>query len=103
MNKKIKKLWVSALRSGKYKQGKEYLYGERKYCCLGVLSKLAVDEKVCSRKVAFGENEVLTKPVMKWANLRSPNPKLGGVRAVTLNDEKGKTFPEIADLINKNL
>lgn len=37
MNKKIKKLWLKALRSGEYKQGKLALRIKNKYCCLGVL------------------------------------------------------------------
>lgn len=45
MDKNIKKLWVEALRSGKYKQGKNYLHrvidGENRFCCLGVLCKIA--------------------------------------------------------------
>ena len=28
--------WVEALRSGKYKQGRQYLNQDGKYCCLGV-------------------------------------------------------------------
>jgi hypothetical protein len=34
--------WIKALRSGKYKQGKGYLYNAayNKWCCLGVLNDL---------------------------------------------------------------
>ena len=37
MKKEIAERWVSALRSGEYKQGKLYLKSENGYCCLGVL------------------------------------------------------------------
>lgn len=37
MNKAIKKEWIEALRSGKYKQGQGSLYRDGAYCCLGVL------------------------------------------------------------------
>lgn len=40
MNKELKQKWVEALRSGKYKQGKEALRRcepEESFCCLGVL------------------------------------------------------------------
>lgn len=41
MNSNLKTLWVSALRSGKYKQGDCYLQREDSYCCLGVLCEVA--------------------------------------------------------------
>lgn len=41
----LKKLWVKALESGEYRQGKRYLKdeedGETSYCCLGVLAEVA--------------------------------------------------------------
>ena len=39
----LKKAWVEALRSGKYKQGRLALYDKHNesYCCLGVLCKVA--------------------------------------------------------------
>jgi len=44
MPKKLLRKWLKALRSGKYKQGKGKLYGEGRYCCLGVLQKVADGE-----------------------------------------------------------
>lgn len=44
LSKSLKKRWVAALRSGKYRQIKGYLYGRehdatrRGYCCMGVLA-----------------------------------------------------------------
>jgi len=41
MKKQIAKLWIKALRSGKYKQGQTVLRNEKdEYCCLGVLCDL---------------------------------------------------------------
>lgn len=37
MDQAIKRKWVKALRSGKYKQAQEYLFTGKGYCCLGVL------------------------------------------------------------------
>lgn len=42
MNPEIKQKWIEALRSGKYRQGEEWLYaknprGDERYCCLGIL------------------------------------------------------------------
>ena len=39
MDQPIKKKWVNALLSGKYKQGKNALNHSRRYCCLGVAVK----------------------------------------------------------------
>ena len=38
MDKKLKAKWVKALRSGRYKQGRVYMYNDGRYCCLGVLA-----------------------------------------------------------------
>lgn len=43
MDKKLKSRWVKALLSGRYKQGREYLYDSHgpDFCCLGVLCLIA--------------------------------------------------------------
>jgi hypothetical protein len=47
MNKKIKALWLAALRSGVYAQGRGKLHNMvgNTYCCLGVLQAVAGGEK----------------------------------------------------------
>ena len=45
MNKRQATKWVKALRSGKYQQGKEVLFSEGRYCCLGVLCEISEIEK----------------------------------------------------------
>lgn len=43
--KEVYKLWIKALRSGKYKQGKGYLRtNKNEFCCLGVLCDLAAKD-----------------------------------------------------------
>lgn len=39
----LQQAWVTALRSGKYKQAKHRLQREDGYCCLGVLCEVAKD------------------------------------------------------------
>lgn len=48
MPKKLKARWLEALRSGKYKQGRGVLYdpNSKTFCCLGVLSHIALNGKV---------------------------------------------------------
>lgn len=111
MNKKIKKLWVSALRSGKYKQGKHRLChgGPQgvKYCCLGVLCDLAVKNGKTLRRKAFEGNRTLNSCIMTWAELESTDPELGykgGFGSLSsLNDNEGLSFKEIAKIIDENL
>jgi hypothetical protein len=48
MNKRMKKKWVTALRSGEYEQGKDHLVtvdqdGTERFCCLGVLCNLSTE------------------------------------------------------------
>ena len=54
MNKTIAMKWVKALRSGKYKQGKEYLCKitrkGKKHCCLGVLTEMYQAEQKAKKK-----------------------------------------------------
>jgi len=40
MDQKLKKLWISALSSGKFEKGKGSLNRENKFCCLGVLCEI---------------------------------------------------------------
>lgn len=55
MNKEIKKQWIEALRSGKYKQGREYLCVDETYCCLGVLCDIL---KVPVKPETYGRRTV---------------------------------------------
>lgn len=109
MKADIKEQWVRALRSGDYKQGQGSLLDGGRFCCLGVLADLAVEDGVGE----WGEREnyecdglpdigSLPPAVQKWSGLRTNNPLLGDAHAITLNDG-GVTFEEIADLIEQRL
>lgn len=121
MNEKIKKLWISALRSGKYKQGRTVLHDpiENTYCCLGVLCDLYRKEigsdktvKQLRKLKADGKtpDEVPNEEVVKWAELPSANPtpdnydiNVNYYSLAELNDN-GHGFSQIADMIeNCNL
>lgn len=118
MNPTVKKIWTDALRSGKYKQTRYLLKvkenGEWGYCCLGVLCeeaakagvKLEVQETVKPDRVEVSFDYAFTSlpdSVMKWAGLTSPTPRIGDQSAIGLNDQEGKTFDQIADLIDQHL
>lgn len=111
MNKRIKKLWIRALRSGRYSQGKHSLRTNSDYCCLGVLCDLYRKQtgqgKWSDRVFSVTRNDYsasrLPVAVAKWAELEESNPLLGRrLYASDLNDD-GKSFGYIADRIEKYL
>lgn len=114
---KIRRNWIKALRSGKYKQGISYLChreGKQKidrFCCLGVLCDLAVKARVIAPKVEKGyeiydgvvykfegECEVLPNAVAKWAGLKTDIGDFDETNLTVLNDD-GTSFKKIARII----
>jgi hypothetical protein len=109
MREDIKKRWIEALRSGKYKQGKKRLKSlGGYYCCLGVLCDIVKDNlgiewhESNESYVISGNAGVLPNDVEHYTGLLSttlpsnPNRCLEG-----LNDLYGYTFEQIADVIEK--
>ncbi len=113
MNKRIKKKWVAALESGKYKQTRGYLKNEKGggYCCLGVLCDLYCKEKKVTQDSVFTERETLLPFVVReWACLpdgmpdtKSYRTRKGGVANLAdLNDGRKMNFKQIAEVIKKD-
>lgn len=116
MKKEIMEKWVAALRSGEYKQGKYSLHSEGKFCCLGVLCEVALRDGVPVGVRGGGLNivydgavAVLPKRVQDWADMASDSgtmessPQDGFRPTLTLlNDDEGKSFVEIAAIIERN-
>lgn len=113
MNQRIKKLWIKALRSGKWKQGRAWLRidgtrdGEPEFCCLGVLCDLHSRATDTAWKGRYYDQASATLPisVQQWAGIDDADPILAPrlrTRASTFNDN-GKTFEFIADRIEKYL
>ena len=101
MERKIKKLWLDALRSGEYEQCKSKLHDGEGFCCLGVLYDVAVDgwwTKDGEWATDDGENAVLRM---------STRSKLGLPdhihRAAIRSNDADVTFAEIADWLEKVL
>lgn len=114
MKESVKKLWVNALRSERYEQGKNYLRIDNKFCCLGVLCdiyRLETEndnwELVNNYNYEFlGCSGFLPKDVCEWADINT-DPfvfYLNNKKAylTTLNDI-GVTFKEVAELIDRSL
>lgn len=79
MNKKIKRLWVKALKSGEYTQTRHALRKDDSFCCLGVLCDLhskETGEKWQDIKYLY-EDAGLPSEVIEWAGLERSNPKVG--------------------------
>ena len=120
MNPLIKAKWVSALRSGEFKQGTMQLRTlDDKYCCLGVLCELAVREGVIDPPLpgvqgqftdAYyfdGNKNYVPLAVRQWAGLED---SVGGYhvegveteQVLAVNNDASMPFPQIADIIEKH-
>lgn len=117
MDKLVKAKWIEALRSGDYEQTAGVLtdvsvLGEERHCCLGVLCQVAIKNGVAlevirredARPVMYDDAvAALPEAVLAWAGLDDPDPRIGENDASGWNDVEGKTFTEIADLIDAHL
>lgn len=125
MNPEIKALWLEALRSGEYKQTTGVLNDGCRYCCLGVLTDIAVQQGLgkwekLNTCTTFSFNDstgsaansaALSPSTRKWSGLESCNGQFRPEVLVPnflysnpiisldeLNDEK-MPFNQIADVI----
>ncbi len=117
MKPAIKRAWVAALRSGKYKQGQNRLKTmDGRFCCLGVLCDLHNQTVVRNQwtkdisgpNYGYGKHRsagVLPLSVMRWAGLTDddPNIEVVGNTLAGLNDSGRYRFRGIARLIEKHL
>ncbi|MFE7797032.1 hypothetical protein [Nocardia sp. NPDC057440] len=110
MKADIKQKWVDALRSGEYRQGKEYLQFDGNYCCLGVLCDIAIRDGLLLKVehdagAGWYDYDTATLPdrVREWAGLDSCDPVVAGERLSAWNDNEDKSFEQIADLIQEHL
>jgi hypothetical protein len=110
MKSDIKERWVTALRSGEYKQTTGSLNNGRGYCCLGVLCELLKDESdlfnkytddgVLDNKSSFYGNEEtsLNNYQLDFVDLQAEQMD----KLISLNDNYGRTFKELAYYIEKD-
>lgn len=125
MNPRIKKKWLKALRSGCYQQGQGQLCVSNtnepdvdRFCCLGVLCDLHAEEQEDGWEDGSSHQEFcdltylgstgrLPSKILKWAGLAERNPVVTNQKGVYSNlaneNDTGRSFVEIADLIEKQL
>ena len=112
MNQTVKEKWLQALRSKEYEQGRGCLKEHDKFCCLGVLTDLYIQENNLDWS-SHSENlfyEGLPVPdsfVCSWAGLEYANPEIKidkpfADSLAEMNDH-GYSFEEIADVIEQQL
>lgn len=104
-------LWLQELRSGKYEQGKTDLCRNGKYCCLGVAAEIFKTE----------QTEIHIRKGLKYFDIcmsSAPNyvmhslgiyKDLGETSSLAFDEnalakmnDQGKTFAEIADIIEQD-
>lgn len=118
-NKANIRLWVDALRSGKYRQGRQYLEtvgkdGVVRHCCLGVACRVAMANGVDEFTTTRGDETVITVfdkhvgvlplNVRVWLGLDDCDPKLvvdGSVTAIEANDDCNWSFDQIASALEE--
>lgn len=97
-----RKIWVAALRSGKYQQAQGALRAGDGFCCLGVacdISGLGDWAHRNGRLAYLGNDKLLPLEVRDWLGLRGVMGGYGENFLTDLNDDEGVSFPHIADLI----
>lgn len=109
MDTEIKKQWVKALRSGRYRQARETLVNKSgtAFCCLGVLAKIQ-GCSVAAIREQQNSSDAITLPTGFNARL----PVATRQRLADMNDGMSnstgekfppKSFKEIADYIEKKI
>ncbi len=101
MTKAQRDAWVEALRSGKYKQGRDHLRTGDAYCCLGVLCDLLAPDLWTE----------LGNTGLFYHDRQSelPRGEPGGLKKAfqnqiaKLNDDEKLSFNEIAEWIEANV
>ena len=120
----VKKLWVDALRSGDYTQGRHKLCNNGNYCCLGVLCELAVEWGAPDLKRSVGDStgvtvvnfggevnylpSALEKSLFTHADneetLRHIKVNINGHNfPLPVHNDRGVSFNDIADAIEEQL
>lgn len=113
MEAELKSRWTAKLRSGDYLQGKGALRKRGTYqdlfCCLGVLCEVAVEDGRVHRSETpevvgwnYNYNEeggVLPIELESWSGIDLDDRQ----ELMSMNDDAGNTFEEIADWIDQNL
>jgi hypothetical protein len=117
MNQEIKQKWIEALKSDEYRQGKLALKNyDDTFCCLGVLCDLYIKEKglkwtapiegsqgyytLCTETDRARTH--LPDEVVTWADMDSRYGSYVEGSSLMADNDNGKSFLEIANIIREN-
>jgi hypothetical protein len=99
--------WVRALRSGRYRQAREYLRAGRSFCCLGVGCDQLDPRRWRRQNSTWSyqrEWSELPQVVADDYLLRTTDGRYGpGTASLVADNDSGRTFAEIADVIEREL
>lgn len=112
LSPEIKDLWINALRSGNYQQGKKKLSVNNTFCCLGVLceinhlAKIQVQNGFISYSYRSEYDvSILPKGFAKHLNIDTHGTFFGftidGLEALTVMNDQGYTFEQISEIIEQ--
>ena len=107
-----RKLWINALRSGRFKQTVGYLKTSEGYCCLGVACELyqevvgglTVNYNANNNRYTFNDSAaILPKVVREWLGLTEDTgeyvTRSGNGTSLTEQNDSGLNFDTIANII----
>jgi hypothetical protein len=116
MNQDLLKKWIQALRSGEYKQGRNFLNREDEFCASGVLCDVYAKENGIKWKKSrydnknneiLGMSRVIPKKIKKLLMDEDESLTIlydGQERQINyLNDHETLSFEEIADMLERQL
>lgn len=129
MNPAIKALWVYDLRTTEHKQNSTFLNCSAGFCCLGRLTDLYIQSPANTNNLQwidkdygikiFGHSSVhLSNEILDWSGLKnregakvlvpkhlkvSTQIRERGVVTLSLLNDHGLTFRELADIIEEQL
>jgi hypothetical protein len=121
MNEDVKKLWIEALKSGKYKQDKGQLRSDKGYCCLGVLCDIYINQNeklkwekdtnfedkvdkvygLHDERINYLQKFMLTTELKQWAGMSEFNHDYFYINHLIALNDSGKDFDRIADTIER--
>lgn len=104
-------LWIKALESGEYKQGKGYLQQSNgKFCCLGVACDLANKTGVRKVEIVVDDNTCLPLKMQNFLGISGIGDfsktvvyKGNGWESLAGLNDDGMTFKQIAKVIRRKL
>lgn len=101
----FKTQWISALRSGTYKQSKKKLYSiaTNGYCCLGVACRITDKNIDLNNRNLITKDMKLDIPEILVYPQVTDNTNNLITKLTKMNDKDNKSFSEIADWIEENL